>query len=26
MIDGATTKPPTFDVVLVHSFSRFFRD
>ena len=26
MIDAATTKPPPFDVVLVHSFSRFFRD
>ena len=26
MIDAATTKPPTFDVILVHSFSRFFRD
>ena len=26
MIDAATTKPPAFDVVLVHSFSRFFRD
>ena len=26
MIDDATTKPPAFDVVLVHSFSRFFRD
>jgi DNA invertase Pin-like site-specific DNA recombinase len=26
MIDAATTKPPPFDVILVHSFSRFFRD
>jgi len=26
MIDAATGKPPTFDVILVHSFSRFFRD
>jgi site-specific DNA recombinase len=26
MIDAATTKPPAFDVILVHSFSRFFRD
>jgi site-specific DNA recombinase len=26
MIDVATTKPPAFDVILVHSFSRFFRD
>src|SRR5437660_9071144 len=26
MIDEATTKPPAFDVILVHSFSRFFRD
>src|ERR1700730_13323511 len=26
MIHAATTKPPAFDVVLVHSFSRFFRD
>jgi site-specific DNA recombinase len=26
MIDAATVKPPAFDVVLVHSFSRFFRD
>jgi DNA invertase Pin-like site-specific DNA recombinase len=26
MIDAATTKPPSFDVILVHSFSRFFRD
>jgi hypothetical protein len=26
MIDAATTKPPAFHVVLVHSFSRFFRD
>ena len=26
MIDVATTKPPVFDVIVVHSFSRFFRD
>jgi DNA invertase Pin-like site-specific DNA recombinase len=26
MIDAATTKPPALDVILVHSFSRFFRD
>ena len=26
MIDAATTKPTAFDVILVHSFSRFFRD
>ena len=26
MINAATTKPPAFDVILVHSFSRFFRD
>lgn len=26
MIDAATTKPPAFDIVVVHSFSRFFRD
>lgn len=26
MIDAALAKPPTFDVILVHSFSRFFRD
>ena len=26
MIDAGTTKPPAFDVILVHSFSRFFRD
>ena len=26
LIDAATTKPPAFDVILVHSFSRFFRD
>src|SRR4051812_1036248 len=26
MIDAATTKPPAFDVILMHSFSRFFRD
>src|SRR6202171_4667110 len=26
MIDAATTKPPAVDVIVVHSFSRFFRD
>ena len=26
MIEAATTKPPAFDAILVHSFSRFFRD
>jgi DNA invertase Pin-like site-specific DNA recombinase len=26
MIEAGTTKPPSFDVVVVHSFSRFFRD
>ncbi|MGC2085834.1 MAG: recombinase family protein, partial [Bradyrhizobium sp.] len=26
MIDATTAKPPAFDVILVHSFSRFFRD
>ena len=26
MIDAATTKPPAFDAILVHSYSRFFRD
>jgi len=26
MIEAATTKPAPFDVILVHSFSRFFRD
>ena len=26
MIDAATAKPSMFDVILVHSFSRFFRD
>jgi DNA invertase Pin-like site-specific DNA recombinase len=26
MIDAATTKPPAFEVIVVHSFSRFFRD
>jgi site-specific DNA recombinase len=26
MIDAATTKPPAFDVIVVHSYSRFFRD
>src|SRR5258708_11673089 len=26
MIDATTTKPPAFDVIVVHSFSRFFRD
>jgi site-specific DNA recombinase len=25
-IDAATTKPPAFEMILVHSFSRFFRD
>jgi hypothetical protein len=25
MIDAATARPPAFDVILVHSFSRFFR-
>jgi Resolvase, N terminal domain len=25
-IDAATVKPPAFDVILVHSLSRFFRD
>jgi len=26
MIDAASIKPPAFSVILVHSFSRFFRD
>ena len=26
MIDAALVKPPTFTVIVVHSFSRFFRD
>ncbi|MGC4251160.1 MAG: recombinase family protein, partial [Sphingobium sp.] len=26
MIDAAMEKPPAFDIVVVHSFSRFFRD
>ena len=26
MIDAATTKPPAFEMVVVHSYSRFFRD
>ena len=26
MIDAATSKPPMFDVIVVHSFSQFFRD
>ena len=26
MIDAATAKPPMFNVIVVHSFSRFFRD
>ncbi len=26
MIDAAMEKPPTFNVIVVHSFSRFFRD
>src|SRR5882757_8268744 len=26
MIDAATTKPAAFDLIVVHSFSRFFRD
>ena len=26
MIEAGTSKPPAFDVVVVHSFSRFFRD
>src|SRR3546814_10888354 len=26
MIDAAMQKPPAFSVILVHSFSRFFRD
>jgi DNA invertase Pin-like site-specific DNA recombinase len=26
LIDAACSKPPAFDVIVVHSFSRFFRD
>src|SRR3984893_1056116 len=26
MIEAATSKPAPFDIVVVHSFSRFFRD
>jgi len=26
MIEAALTKPPAFDMIVVHSFSRFFRD
>ncbi len=26
MVEAATTKPPAFDMIVVHSFSRFFRD
>jgi DNA invertase Pin-like site-specific DNA recombinase len=26
MIDAALVKPPTFTVIIVHSFARFFRD
>jgi DNA invertase Pin-like site-specific DNA recombinase len=26
MMEAATEKPPAFDVIVVHSFSRFFRD
>jgi site-specific DNA recombinase len=26
MIDAATAKPPAFEAIVVHSFSRFFRD
>jgi hypothetical protein len=26
MIDAALVKPPTFTLIVVHSFSRFFRD
>lgn len=26
MIDAATTKPPAFETIVVHSYSRFFRD
>ena len=26
MIEAGTAKPPAFNVVVVHSFSRFFRD
>lgn len=26
MIEAGTSKPAPFDIVIVHSFSRFFRD
>ncbi len=26
MIDARLVKPPAFNVIVVHSFSRFFRD
>ena len=26
MMEAGTTKPPAFDIVVIHSFSRFFRD
>ena len=26
MIGAGTSQPPFFDIVVVHSFSRFFRD
>ena len=26
MVEAATAKPPDFEIVVVHSFSRFFRD
>ena len=26
MIEAGTSKPTAFDIVIVHSFSRFFRD
>jgi site-specific DNA recombinase len=26
MIDAATLRPPAFDVIVVHGYSRFFRD
>ena len=26
MMEAGTTKPPAFDIVVVHSFGRFFRD
>jgi DNA invertase Pin-like site-specific DNA recombinase len=26
MVDAASQRPPTFDTIIVHSFSRFFRD